>query len=453
MWSFAQAQEFLREHFNLETGVTNDVARTVPTVGSAGGPTPGRRLDPPSLDRMRRLLAFLGDPQLDLDILHLTGTNGKGSTARMATELLLADGRSVGTYTSPDLGSVTERIGVNGKPIDERSFAEVIEAVALAESAAGVTCSYFELLTAAAFRYFSDIAVEAAVIEVGAGGHWDATNTADGRVAVITNVDLDHQEWFGNTIREIANEKVGIVKPGSTFVIGDQNPDTVAFLEREGARLGAERILVHGVDFACDANRVAVGGRLLTLRTPTTSYPAVHLALHGAHQGENAAIALTAVEMFLDSPLDPEVVAAGFAKVTNPGRLEVMERDPLVILDGAHNPAGAAVLARSLSEDFAANPGRVLVVGFLNGRDPEAMLRSLEANRARLVVVCPPLSPRAMAPDLIVAAARAVGANAVVVPALDRAIERARDAMEEDDLLLITGSLYLIGAARKILGR
>lgn len=447
-----EALAFLDAHYNFESGVTNDVAGIAPWVA----PVPDhaqapRRLDPPSLERMRRLLVFLGDPQLDFPILHITGTNGKGSTARMAASLLHAAGHRVGTYTSPHLQRLNERIAMNGKAIDDTDLAVVLTALELAETAAGERCSFFELITAAAYRYFGDEAVEAGVIEVGAGGRWDATNTADGIVSVITNVELDHMEWFGNTKAEIAREKVGIVKPGATAIIGDTDPDIVALLERESLRLGAERVLTKGFDFACDSNRLALAGRVLTLRTPTTSYSSVFVPLHGSHQGENATTALVAVETFLGAPLEPDVVLAGFAAVENPGRMEVVSRGPLVLLDGAHNPAGARTAAVTLSEEFAANPGRIIVIGLLKGRDPGAMLDALEAERAKLVIVVTPPSPRAMAPDDVVAAAMQRGIPAIIARTIANAIDHALEEAENDDVVLITGSLYLVGAARAIL--
>ena len=212
-------------------------------------------------------------------------------------------------------------------------------------------------------------------------------------------------EWFGNSKADIAREKVGIVKPGGIAVIGDSDPDIVSLLERESRRLGAGQVLTKGVDFACDSNRLALAGRVLTLRTPTSSYSSVFVPLHGSHQGENAATAIVAVEMFLGAPLEPDVVLEGFAAVQNPGRMEVVRRKPLVLLDGAHNPAGARTAAATMSEEFAANPGRIIVMGLLTGRDAGAMLDALEAERAKLVIVVTPPSPRAMDPEVVSAAA------------------------------------------------
>ncbi len=453
--SYADALAYLDAHVNYQTGVVNDrvgvAPWTSPLPSSSAPGMAARRLDPPSLSRIRTLLAYLGDPQLDLQILHITGTNGKGSTARMSTELLIASGLSVGTLISPHLVTINERLSFNGLPISDEAFAEVIDAVALAETACGEPCSHFELVTAAAFRWFGDLAVEAAVIEVGAGGRWDATNVADGLVAAITNIAMDHMEWFGDTKLDIAREKVGIIKPGSVAVIGETDPDIAAYLEREARAVGAQQILMKGVDFAADSNRVAVGGRLCTLRTQTTSYPDIVVPLHGAHQGENASVALASVEAFLGAPLPIDIVQAGFGNVTHGGRMEVIDRDPLTILDGAHNPAGAAAAAATLAEEFAANPGRVILIGLLTGRDPGEVLDSLEAQRAHLVIVCPPPSPRAMDPAIIVAECQKRGISVVVERDLRKAISLAHGEAEEDDCVLITGSLYLVGAVRAML--
>jgi dihydrofolate synthase / folylpolyglutamate synthase len=455
--NYAEAIAFLDGHINLETGIVNDVAPATGTTAAAGPGdqivAAGRRLDPPSLDRMRRLAAFLGDPQEDLSLIHVTGTNGKGSTVRMAASLLHALGRSVGTYTSPHLARPNERIASATQPIADEEFAEMVRVLRTAEDAAGQRNSWFELMTAGAFRWFSDLAVESAVIEVGAGGRWDATNIAKGTVAVITNIDLDHQQWFGDTKLDIAREKVGIVKSGATVVIGESDPDIVAYLERQARDLGGERIWVKGVDYACDSNRVALGGRLCTLRTPTASYRDIFVPCHGAHQGENAATALAAVEAFIEDTLPEDIVLAGFGTVDNPGRMEIVGRDPLTLLDGAHNPAGARAAAATLAEEFAATPGRIFVVGFLQPRDPGEMLDALGADPNSMVIAVAPPSPRALDPELIVAAAAQRGIPALVAGSVTVALARAVAEAPDDALVLVCGSLYLVAAARAIQGR
>ena len=399
------------------------------------------------LDRMRRVVELLGDPQRAYPVLHITGTNGKGSTARMITALLVARGLSVGTYTSPDLERVNERLAWNTEPIADEAFVEVLDAVRALEPVLDEAPTRFEILTAAGFEWFANVAVDAAVVEVGLGGRWDATNVADGQVAVVTNISLDHQEVIGPTRVDIAREKAGIIKPGSTLVLGETDPSLVAIFRATDA--GA--IWQRDADFGCVQNRLAHGGRLLELRTPGASYEDVMLPAHGAHQGDNAAIALASVEAFFSVPLAPDVVAEAFAAVQLPGRMEVVGGRPLTVLDGAHNPAGALALAGAIDEAFSGVAGRVLVVGLLAGRDPDEMLAALDAPRARLVVACPPPSPRALPPEQLAAAARRLGLATEVAPSVREAVAWAREAAEPDEMVLITGSLYVVGKARAVL--
>jgi dihydrofolate synthase / folylpolyglutamate synthase len=442
--NYEEAMEWLDSHVNMEKGATvNDVA---------GAALPPRRLDPPSLDRMHALLRYLGDPQLDVPFIHLTGTNGKGSTARMISALLTASGRTVGTYTSPHLERLNERLSYNSASISDGDLAEVLSDVALAEEAAGEQCSFFELTTAAAYRWFGDIAVEAAVMEVGMGGNWDATNAGDGAVAVITNVELDHVEFFGPTRSDVAREKVGIVKPGATAIIGERDPEIARLLHTLAAERGSTERWQRGTEFDVASNRLALAGRVLSLKTPGAKYTDVFVPLHGAHQGDNAAIALAAVEAFLEEPLDAEIVRAGFAAVENPGRLEVIGRRPLVVVDGAHNVAGAQVLRAALDESFAACEARVIVLGLLEGRDEEQMLSAI-ATGAQQVIAVAPSSPRAMDPERLRAAGERLGIPVGVARSVGDALARAKELVGEPDMLLVTGSLYLIGEARTLLRR
>jgi dihydrofolate synthase/folylpolyglutamate synthase len=406
------------------------------------------------LDRMRRLLDLMGDPQATYPVIHLTGTNGKGSTARMVTALLGARGLSVGTYTSPHLERLNERLAWGGLPIPDDDLAGVLSSVAelevLLDTDHGVQATHarpthFEVLTAAAFRWFADVAVDVAVVEVGLGGRWDATNVADGTVAVVTNVSLDHAETIGPTLADIANEKAGIVKPGSTLVLGETGPALAAVFREAPAADVWER----GRDFDCTTNALAIGGRAVELTTRGCRYPEVFIPAHGAFQGDNAALALAACEAFFGAPMDAARVAEGLASVRIPGRLEVVRRSPLIILDGAHNPAGAAAAAAAIDEAFgAAVQGRVLVVGMLEGRDPVAMLEAMRVSSARLVVACPPPSPRAMPPAKVAGTAERLGVAAQAVESVGEAVDRALDQATADDLVLVTGSLYAVGAAR-----
>ncbi len=434
--------EWLDAHINMEKGSTvNDVS---------GVALPPRRLDPPSLDRMRALLRFAGDPQLDVPFIHVTGTNGKGSTARMAASLLEASGRSVGAYTSPHLERLNERLAYNSTAIADADLATLLSDIALAEDAAGERCSFFELTTAAAFRWFGDIAVEAAVVEVGMGGNWDATNAGDGAVAVVTNVEFDHAEYFGPERSDIAREKAGIIKPGSAALIGEQDQAIALQLHNLARERGAATIWQRGTDFDTISNRLAIAGRSLSLRTPGGRYDDVFIPLHGAHQGDNAAIALAAVEAFLQEPLEAEVVRTGFSRAHNPGRLEVMGRRPLVVIDGAHNPAGAAVLRTAIDEAFAACSQRIVVMGLLDGRDEHEMVRIVCSGAASVVAVAPS-SPRAMDPERIRVACQTLGIPATIARDVPEALQRGRSAVTADDMLLITGSLYLLGEARPLL--
>jgi len=390
---------------------------------------------------------LMGDPQRAYPVIHLTGTNGKGSTARMITALLQAKGLSVGTYTSPDLERINERIALGGEPIDDETFAEQLAAIAQLEGLMPEPPSRFDILTAVAFRWFADEAVDAAVVEVGLGGRWDATNVADGQVAAVTNVSLDHVELLGPTLEDIAAEKAGIVKPGATrtLVLGETRSE----LARVFLEAGADDAWLRGRDFACLDNRVAHGGRLIELSTPEARYPDLFLPLHGSHQGENAAVALAAAEAFFGGPLDTEVIVQGFARVTSPGRMEVVGRRPLCILDGAHNPAGAEAAGATLEEEFGSVERRVVVMGVLQGRDVTRMLEALGPARVATVIACAPPSPRAMPPDELAAAAAGLGLQAEVVIDPAAAVQRGLELAGPDDLVFVTGSLYVVGAARR----
>jgi len=405
----------------------------------------------PTLDRMRELAHLLGDPQLTFPSVHVTGTNGKGSTAAMTTALLGAMGLSVGTYTSPNLSRVNERLARNGEPIDDDDFAAVLSALALLEPSLSERPTRFELLTAAALRWFSDEAVDAAVVEVGLGGTWDSTNVVDGLVAVITNISYDHTDVLGPTLDGIAADKAGIIKPGSVAVVGETDPALVATTLAVADRAGPAQVWLRGVEFDCTANRLAVGGRLVDLRTPAAAYGEVLVPLHGAHQGLNAACAVAAAEAFFGAPLDEEVVQDAFAVVRVPGRLEVVGRRPLCVVDGAHNVAGMASLAAALGEEFSVDGPKVAVVGMLTGRDPSAMLGPLAAAGVGVVVACPPDSPRAMDPADVVAAAHDVGLAAQAAKTVPDAIDAARSLVTADGLLVVCGSLYVAADARTLL--
>lgn len=406
------------------------------------------RLAAPTLDRMRAACDLLGDPQLACPVIHLTGTNGKGSTARILTELLMASGLTVGTYTSPDLARVNERLTRDNEPIADDELSEVLAALELLEPLLPERLNRFELLTAGAFRWFADIAVDVAVVEVGLGGRWDATNVVEPEVAVVTNVSYDHVEVLGPTLLDIAAEKAGIVKPGCRLVVGETEPELVEVFVAAADAAGVAEVWLRGVDFECEAAHVAVGGRLLDVRTPGGRYDEVFLPLHGAHQGDNAACALAAAELFFGAPLAPEVVEQALSCVEVPGRIEIVGREPLVVLDGAHNVAGAHALARALAEELWHGADTVAVVGLLHGRDPSAMLDALAPAGVRSVVACPAPSPRTLPASDIADAARALGLRALVADTVGDAVTLALGEVGPDGMLLVTGSLYVVAEAR-----
>lgn len=426
-WSFEDAVTYLEGHVNFE--------QQSPTKEGA-----------PSLDRMRALAAAMAEPQDAAPSIHVTGTNGKGSTARMIAALLNAHGLSVGLYTSPDLERVTERLSMNGEIISDDAFAEQLQAIAELEAHTGVRPTRFDILTLAAFRWFANEAVDVMVNEVGLGGRWDSTNIADASVAVVTNVGLDHVDIIGPTRADIAGEKSGIVKRGSTLVLGETDPQLLPIFEGTPAAA----VWLRDRDFGVLENRVAIGGRAVDLRTPTTRYEDVFVSLHGAHQGDNAAIAVAAVEAFFARPTADELVREALGAVEVPGRFEIIGRSPLVILDGAHNVAGAEAAADAL-DDFSVAGDRIIVFGTNRGHDPLEMLDALDARKARLVVATAADFPRAVAVEQIVAAAESIGVQAVGVAGVAQAIALARKVAGEDDLVLVTGSLYVVGEARRSL--
>jgi dihydrofolate synthase / folylpolyglutamate synthase len=311
--------------------------------------------------------------------------------------------------------------------------------------------SRFELLTAAALSWFADVAVDVAVVEVGLGGRWDATNVVDPSVAAITNVSYDHVEILGPSLSDIAQEKAGIIKPGCRVVVGETRPELLQIFTAAAERVGVVETWIRHEEFDCTSNRLAVGGRLLDLRTPGATYEEVYLPLHGAYQGENAAVALAAAEAFFGDPLSREVVEEAFAAVEVPGRLEVAGQEPLVLLDGAHNVAGAEALARALVEEFPLDGPSVAVVGMLAGRDPSAILQVLASAGVTTVVACNAPSPRALPAEQIAEAARASGIEALAVDSVVEALSMARSRVPATGRVIVTGSLYVVADARAVL--
>ena len=405
----------------------------------------------PSLDRMRALAALLGDPQTAYPVIHITGTNGKGSTAAMTTSLLAAMGLTVGTYTSPNLARVNERIARNGEPIGDEAFTDVLDSLARIEGLMDEPPTRFELLTAAALTWFADEAVDVAVIEVGLGGTWDCTNIVHAAVSVVTNISYDHTEVLGPTLEDIARDKSGIFTSGGRTVVGETDPTLVALFRTAAEDAGCQEFWVRGTDFACTSNRLAVGGRLVDLKTPGAAYGEVLVPLHGSHQGDNAACAVAAAEAFFGSPLPEDVVEEGLGSVRVQGRLEVIGRHPLVLVDGAHNAAGMMVLARSLNEEFTTEGETIAVVGMLTGRDPIAMLDALVSAGVRSVIACAPDSQRAQPAGVIASAAASLGMQAEVAATPAEAVRWAVEQSGPDDRVVVCGSLYVVADARATL--
>jgi dihydrofolate synthase/folylpolyglutamate synthase len=439
-----------------------DLARVEKALDARG---PGRMV--PDRERITALLDLLGSPQRSYPSVHLTGTNGKTSTARMVDALLRAFGLRVGRYTSPHLESITERIALDGEPLSAENFVAAYDDVApyagLLDARSPEPLTYFELTTAMAFAAFAEAPVDAAVVEVGLGGAWDATNVLDAPVVVVTPIDLDHTQLLGDTVAEIAAEKAGIIHSGATLIAAVQQPDAAEPLIRRAAEVGAT-VAREGLEFGVISREVAVGGQMLTLQSLGGVYEEVFLPLHGAHQAQNAAVALAAVEAFLgagpERPVDIEAVREGFAQVTSPGRLERVRSSPTVLLDAAHNPAGIRALAEALTEDFSF--GRlVAVLAVLDDKDARSMLEILEPV-VDAVVVTRNSSPRSMDPDTLAAlAVEVLGVDRVdVEPRFDDAIAAAVRLAEEDtdgplggEGVIVTGSVVTVADARSLLRR
>jgi dihydrofolate synthase/folylpolyglutamate synthase len=341
----------------------------------------------------------------------------------------------------------------NDDPIDDASLAEVLGLIADVEDHLtgdpDGRLSYFEILTGAALSWFADIAVDLAIVEVGVGGTFDATNVIDGQVAVVTNVSIDHVEYLGPTRESIAKEKAGIVKRGSTLVLGESDAELAPLFSNRDP----ERVMTRGTDFGVESARIAHGGRVLDLFTPSAEYDDIFLPLHGVHQADNAAAALATAEAFLGQALTRELVEGAFRTVRSPGRLEVVSHEPLVLLDGAHNVVGAQALRAALTEEFVDAP-RILVVGLLREKEPHEMLEALGAPDAARIICCRPPSPRALDPETIAAAAQDLGVDKgriEVVDAVEQAVARALASADPSDQVIVTGSLYVVGAARAAL--
>ena len=426
---------------------------------------PESRLDP-SLDRIRALVDLLGDPQTSYPVIHVAGTNGKTTTTRIIDALLRGFGLRVGRFTSPDLSSVTERISLDGEPVSERLFVETYDDIRpyleLVDKDQPHPLSYFEVLTAMGFAAFADAPVDVAVIEVGMGGRWDSTNVADGRVAVVTPIGLDHMAYLGDTLDKIAGEKAGIIKGDSVAVLAGQEREAADVLQLRAIEVGAS-VAREGAEFGVLTRSVAVGGQVISVQGLAAVYDELFLPLHGAHHAQNAAVALAAVEVFLGvggttGGLDIQIVREALLGVSSPGRLEVVRGAPTVIVDAAHNPHGMTATVAALAESFSFRR-LVGVLAVLADKDATAMLVLLEPVLDE-IVIAENSSPRALpADDLAAVAVEIFGAERVVVePRLDDAIETAIGLAEEGEAqlggsgVLITGSVVTAGDARTLLG-
>lgn len=407
----------------------------------------------PSTGRIEAICAALDHPERAAPALHITGTNGKTSTARIAASLLAATGLSVGTYTSPHLQTIRERIALNGEPISEEEFGEAFDHlepyIEMVETELGEGLTYFEVLTAMFYLWAAEKPVDAMVVEVGLGGRYDATNVVPSEVAVITNVGLDHTGLLGTQRETIADEKSGIIKQGAVAVTGERSPTVVEVIAAEADKAGAELVLMDR-DFGVRENRIAVGGRYLGIRTSRRDYDGLFLPLHGSHQGINAALALEATSRFLKVPLDADVVLEGFGKTAVPGRFETLrlEGDDAipVILDVAHNPDGMAALVNSLVEAFVFERA-VCVVGILADKDYRGMLSEL-ARVPCAIVATRPENVRAIEVAQIQSAARELGMECTAIAEVGAAVDHALSVAQGGELVCITGSHYVAGEAR-----
>ena len=426
---------------------------------------PETRLEP-SLDRIRALTELLGDPQASYPVIQLTGTNGKTSTSRMIDTLLRALDLRTGRFTSPHVERMSERISIDGEPLGDEEFVRAFNDVApyleLVDRDQEHPLSFFETVVAMGYAAFADAPVDVAVVEVGMGGTWDATNVVDAQVAVVLPVAVDHAKYLGETPVDIALEKAGIIKPGSLAVLAEQRPEVAELLLRRAVEVGAT-VVREGMEFGVISRVPAVGGQVISLQGLRARYDEVFLPLYGAHQAQNAAVALAAVEAFAgDQPLGEELVRAAFAEVTSPGRLEIVRRSPTIVLDAAHNPHGAEALGAALDDSFAFSP-LIGVIGVMADKDHEGLLAALEPHLAHVVITQNATSRATPAAELAEAATAIFGEDRVsVAPRLAEALDQATALAEAGEAfgdplgtgaVLVTGSVVTVGEARTMLTR
>jgi dihydrofolate synthase/folylpolyglutamate synthase len=412
----------------------------------------------PDLSRIEALVELLDYPERNYPSIQIAGTNGKSTTARMIGAILAAHGITTGVYLSPHLQSVRERFvlagpaeeGVASDYIGKEEFAQLIEYllpyVEEVENKLGEQVTYYELTTAAAFEWMSDKSVGAAVLETGMGGTWDAATVADPSVAVLTHIDVDHAEFLGSTPLENAREKVGIIEDGARVVSASQQPDVLDLIKKTVAEREAE-LKLYSKDFELIQNEPAVAGRHISVRGTCATYGDIFVGLIGAHQGVNAAVAIAGSEEFLGRELDPEALRIAFASVSSPGRMEVVRRRPLVVLDGAHNPHGAGTLGPSLVEAFGKRR-TTFVISIFKDKDIGGILKQL-VPYADEIIFTTASHPRSAEPEELATRARTLGHEVVTTaPSLPEAIDSAFEAAHADDLVVVTGSIWSIGIAR-----
>ncbi|MFM1926951.1 MAG: hypothetical protein RLZ06_527 [Actinomycetota bacterium] len=412
----------------------------------------------PRLEPTRRAVELLGDPQKSYRVIHVTGTNGKTTTTRIIERILRELGLRTGRFTSPHLVRLNERMAIDGEPVGDQQLAEVwadIEPIlamvdAELEAEGDTKLTFFEALAVLGFAVFADAPVDVLVLEVGMGGEWDSTNVADGDVAVFTPISIDHAERLGSTLAEIAKTKSGIIKPGAIVVSSEQTPEALAVLEAKAAEV-AESFAVYGRDFEILDVEPDVAGQRFSVKTLTSEYRDLFLPLHGEYQAENAALAISAVEAFfgVSSRLFDDVLRVAIADSTSPGRLQVVSRKPLTILDAAHNPGGAESLARAMKKTFGA-PKTVAVISILGDKDARALLQALNST-AETFVVTQSTSPRAIeVHELEKIAIEIFGENRVRTASTPyRAVELAKELVSEDGAIVVTGSITLVGDVLK----
>jgi len=411
----------------------------------------------PTLERISALVDMLGSPQLTYPTIHIGGTNGKTTTSRMVDSLLFEMGLRTGRFTSPHLESYLERICINGQPIDAKemifSFNDISPYLDLMDTKFDNPISFFEAITALAFAAFAEHPIDVGVIEVGMGGQWDATNVVDADVSVIMPIGLDHMEYLGNTIADIAKTKAGIIKEQGFVVLAQQEPEAAVELLRRAAEVGAD-VAREGLEYSIDSRAIAVGGQLISITGLRGHYDEIFLPLHGKHQASNAAAALIAVEAFFgEQDLDIDAVRAGFANVSSPGRCEVIHRDPTIILDAAHNPHGAKAIAETIQSEFTFDDVTG-IIALMADKDALGILQALEPIMNQVIVTTNSSERSMSVKDLEVLATQIFGADRVFAqPTLTEAIEKAvkdsvRPLSEESLAILITGSVVTVGEAR-----